>query len=208
MQLFRTRDWKKRYVNVRSLRERRGTGRLAGCAMVLCVALAIAAPGVRAQNDQDKKDDNGFSAGVTVNTKADAKAVGLPVYPGSRPHKDNSDDSSAANLGLWGGSIGFKLSLMKLETDAAPQKVAEYYRKALGKYGKVLDCTNAPALTQEQKDANEKSNTLACDDDHAKAGEVIYKVGKRDDQRIVNVEPNGTGSVYSLVYLSTKGMDK
>ena len=64
------------------------------------------------------------------------------------------------------------------------------------------------ALTQEQKDANEKSNTLACDDDHAKAGEVIYKVGKRDDQRIVNVEPNGTGSVYSLVYLSTKGMDK
>ena len=144
MQLFRTRDWKKRYVNVRSLRERRGTGRLAGCAMVLCVALAIAAPGVRAQNDQDKKDDNGFSAGVTVNTKADAKAVGLPVYPGSRPHKDNSDDSSAANLGLWGGSIGFKLSLMKLETDAAPQKVAEYYRKALGKYGKVLDCTNAP----------------------------------------------------------------
>lgn len=208
MQLFRTRDWKNRYVNVRSLRERRGTGRLAGCAMVLCVALAIAAPGVRAQNDQDKKDDNGFSAGVTVNTKADAKAVGLPVYPGSRPHKDNSDDSSAANLGLWGGSIGFKLSLMKLETDAAPQKVAEYYRKALGKYGKVLDCTNAPALTQEQKDANEKSNTLACDDDHAKAGEVIYKVGKRDDQRIVNVEPNGTGSVYSLVYLSTKGMDK
>ena len=152
---------------MRSMWNWRAVVAVASLAMALCAACALSAPAAMAQNDQDKKDDGSFSAGVTVNSKADAKAVGLPVYPGSRPHKDNSEDSSAANLGLWGGSIGFKLSVMKLETDAAPAKVAEYYRKAMSKYGKVLDCTNAPALTQEQKDADEKSNTLACDNDQA-----------------------------------------
>lgn len=193
---------------MRSMWNWRAVVTVASLVMALCAACALSAPAAMAQNDQDKKDDGSFSAGVTVNSKADAKAVGLPVYPGSRPHKDNSEDSSAANLGLWGGSIGFKLSVMKLETDAAPAKVADYYRKALSKYGKVLDCTNAPALTQEQKDADEKSNTLACDNDQAKPGEVIYKVGKHDDQHVVNVQPNGTGTIYGLVYLSTKGMDK
>jgi hypothetical protein len=164
-----------------------------------------------AAHAQSKKDDDGFSAGVNLSAKADAKDVGLPIYPGSRPHKDNSDDSSAVKFGLWGGSIGFKLALLKMETDASPDKVAAFYKKALAKYGKVLDCTNAPALTQEQKDANDKSNTLACDDDHAPAGGFVFKAGSHDEQRLVSIEPltsSSGGTNYSMVYVEAKSGDR
>jgi hypothetical protein len=182
-----------------------------GFALVgVLAAVALLAPGSSLAQSQ-KKDDDGFSAGVNLSAKADAKDVGLPIYPGSRPHKDNSDDSSAGKFGLWGGSIGFKLALLKMETDASPEKVAAFYKKALAKYGKVLDCTNAPALTQEQKDANDKSNTLACDDDHAPAGGFVFKAGTHDEQRLVSIEPltaSSGGTNYSIVYVETKGSDR
>ena len=41
-------------------------------------------------------------------------------------------------MGLWGGSTGFKLFVLKMETADAPEKVASFYRKALAKYGTVL----------------------------------------------------------------------
>jgi len=171
-------------------------------ALFMCAAIS---PAARAQDNQNKKDDDSFSAGINLSAKADAKDVGLPVYPGSQPHKDKDDDSSSVNFGLFGGSLGVKFAVMKMETGAAPDKVAAFYKKALKKYGEVLDCTSAPALTQEQKDANEKSNTLACDDDHAEKGAYVFKAGKRDDQHIVSVERGAPGTVYNLVYVSTKG---
>jgi hypothetical protein len=172
-------------------------------AFALCVALA---PAARAQDD--KKSDDSFSAGINLSAKADAKDVGLPLYPNSTPHKDKDDDSASVNFGLYGGSLGVKFAVMKMETAATPEKVADFYKKALKKYGTVLDCTNAPALTQEQKDANEKSNTLACDDDHAGKGGYVFKAGKRDDQHIVSVETGVPGTEYALVYMSTKGTSK
>ena len=186
-----------------TLRTGRAAQLISLAALVLCAALA---PAARAQDN--KKGDDSFSAGINLSAKADAKDVGLPMYPNSTPHKDKDDDTPSANFGVFGGSFGLKFAVVKMETAASPDKVAEFYKKALKKYGTVLDCTNAPALTQEQKDANEKSNTLACDDDHAEKGGYIFKAGKRDDQHIVSVEPGGPGTVYALVYMSTKGSSK
>src|SRR5208283_772260 len=56
-------------------------------------------------------------AGVIASGEADAKDVGLPLYPGSRRHKDKDEDSTGANLGLWGGGSGFKLVVLKMESD-------------------------------------------------------------------------------------------
>jgi hypothetical protein len=47
-------------------------------------------------------------AGLTVSAWATAKEVGLPIYPGSVPHKDQDQDkdSPAAKLGLWAPRLG------------------------------------------------------------------------------------------------------
>lgn len=84
---------------------------------------------------QDQK-----GAGITMTADVEAKDVGLPIYPGSRRHVDKDSDSPGVNLGLWGGGSGFKLAVLKMESDDSTDKIADYYKKKLAKYGKVLDC--------------------------------------------------------------------
>jgi hypothetical protein len=84
---------------------------------------------------------------------------------------------------------------------SAPDKVAAFYRKALGKYGKVLSC---PDLSAKPSDG-QKNKGLACDDDDKpKAGEVEFKAGTKESQHVVAIEPNGTGTVFSLLYVEAK----
>jgi hypothetical protein len=49
------------------------------------------------------------------------------------------------------------------------------------------------------------SNELTCEGDHG--NNIELKVGKKDDQHIVAVQPEGEGSSFSLVYVRTHGKD-
>ena len=116
----------------------RGNLRAALVVVVLLAALPLAAQNAKDSSAQQSSSDND-SIGFNLGKNASAKNVGLPIYPGARRHIDDANDSSALNMGLWGGSTGFKLSVLKMETTDAPEKVAAFYRKALAKYGTVLD---------------------------------------------------------------------
>jgi hypothetical protein len=146
-------------------------------------------------------------AGLIVSARATAKEVGLPIYPGSIPHKDQDkdNDSPAAKLGLWGDSFGFKLVVLKMESKDPPRKVADYYQRALAKYGMVLDCTNA---TRPQQAKDENSEKLTCDDDKPEMGGMLFKAGTKEKQHIVGVQPNGTGAVFQLLYIEARGEKK
>jgi hypothetical protein len=148
---------------------------------------------------------NEKGAGVTLAADADAKDVGLPLYPGSRRHVDKDNDSPGVNLGLWGGGSGFKLSVLKLESDDSLDKISNYYKKHLSKYGKVLDCTHpSPDAAKDKDDDTDSSKPLTCGTDKADNGGVLYKSGTRPNQYLVSVEPNpsGHGSLVSLVHLA------
>jgi hypothetical protein len=179
---------------------------------------AIAANSLWAQEkaQKDTSKDKEFSvtvqgpetdAGLIVSARATAKEVGLPIYPGSIPHKDQNqdNDSPAAKLGLWGTSFGFKLVVLKMESKDAPRKVADYYQRALAKYGTVLDCTNA-ARPQQAKDEN--SEKLTCGDDKPETGGMLFKAGTKEKEHIVGVQPNGTGAVFQLLYVEARGGKK
>jgi hypothetical protein len=144
--------------------------------------------------------------GLIISGKAGAEDVGLPIYAGSKLHKDNSDDSAAARLGLWGGGSGFKLAVLKMDTNDSPEKVAAFYKKALAKYGKVLDCSNpSPA----QPNAEKKDDILTCGDDKPDKGGLLFKSGTKQKQHIVGIQPNGQGTFYQLVALGDwKSADK
>jgi hypothetical protein len=146
-------------------------------------------------------------AGLILSSQATAKEVGLPLYPGSLPHKDQdkNNDTPAAKLGLWGSSFGFKLVVLKMESKDTPRKVADYYQKALGKYGKVLDCTNS---VQSQQAKDEDSDKLTCGDDKPDAGGMLFKAGTKEKQHIVAVQPTGSGALFQLLYLESRGEKK
>jgi hypothetical protein len=147
------------------------------------------------------------SAGLVVSGNASAKEVGLPIYPGAKPHKDKDNDSPSAQVGLWGSSFGFKLAVMKMESGDAPDKIAEFYKKALGKYGKVLNCSQA-SPESSGKDKSGSSNTLDCGDDKAEPGEMLFKAGTKEKQHIVGIKPSGQGSLFQLVYVEARGDEK
>jgi len=153
---------------------------------------------------QAQKDDG--SAGVVLRSQATAKEVGLPIYPGARPHKDKSGDTPATQLGLWGGAFSFKLVVLKLESADAPEKVAEFYRKALGKYGTLLDCS-APSPTTGEKGKSSSSKQLECGDDKPEKGGMLFKAGTKEKLHIVAIQSNGKGSVFQLIYVEARGGD-
>jgi len=90
-----------------------------------------------------------------------------------------------------GGAFGFKLVVLKLESGDAPKKVAAFYRKALAKYGPVLDCSNPPA-TPAGKD---HAATLTCGDDKPDPGGQLFKAGSKEKQHLVSVKPSGSARV-------------
>src|SRR5712691_644401 len=146
-------------------------------------------------------------AGVMLSKQATAKDVGLPVYPGARAHKDEKEDSPTVQMGLWGGSFGFKLAVMKMESNDTPEKIAEFYKKALAKYGSVLNCSD-PSQKAGAKDKAGSSNKLECEDDKPEKGELLFKAGTKKKQHIVAIQPNGQGSRFQMVYVEARGDEK
>ncbi len=173
--------------------------------MRMCFLVAVGwvgAVGVTAARAQEKD-----SAGLIVSGNASAKEVGLPIYPGAKPHREKDNDSPAARIGLWGSSFGFKLAVMKMESSDAPGKIAEFYKKALARYGKVLNCSQA-SPDSSAKDKSGSSNSLNCGDDKPAPGDMVFKAGTKEKQHIVGIKPNGQGSLFQLVYLEARGDDK
>ena len=203
---MRTSIGMKTETNITSARRprQRRTLRAALFFVVLAAALPLAAQDQKDSNAQQSSSDSD-NIGFNLGKNASAKDVGLPIYPGARRHKDDANDSSALNMGFSGGSTGFKLFILKMDSTDAPEKVASFYRKALAKYGTVLDCSNASAATSSSDDKSAKK--LTCEDEKPKPSEISLKAGTKDKQHTVGVEPNGTGSTFQLVYVETKGTD-
>src|SRR6202789_2805283 len=150
-------------------------------ALAFAIAIILASPSASLAQNQNgsssgssstQSDSGNFSAGINLGKDASAKDVGVPLYPGSHRHQDSKDDSSALNLGLWGGSSGFKMAMLKMDSTDSPDKIAAFYRRAFSKYGKVLTCSgpgsdSAAAQNSSGGDSKDaaKSTNLSCDND-------------------------------------------
>lgn len=178
-------------------------------AISLALALGIVAP-VLSQDSASKEkslDVRSSVGDLHVGKDADAKKVGLPLYPGAQL-KPNGEDQSQANLSIATESFGMKLVVANYISDDAPGKLLEFYRDKLKKYGKVLECHSAKLGDVSAHDDDKDSNTskeLKCDDNSGPVTEL--KVGTDDNQHIVAVEPGegSKGSKFALIYVHTRG---
>lgn len=143
----------------------------------------------------------GFSGGIEARPDASVDDVGLPAYPGAVRQQDRGDDKSAVTLGLWGGSFGLKLVVLKFASGDRLDSVAAFYRDALGRYGKVLDCSQPPPKATPRVD----KSVLDCDGDTPEPGERLYKVGTPKAQRIVSLKQVGNSVHFQMVRLEATG---
>ncbi|HWY21060.1 MAG TPA: hypothetical protein VNX26_07550 [Candidatus Acidoferrum sp.] len=155
-------------------------------------------------NGQDKQVDiNTFAGGIHVSKQADVSDIGLVVYPGARPKEKDSDHSDkSANVNISGFGFGLKVVAVEYESDDAPVKILAFYKDQLKKYGNVLECHTSKGNWNVNMGKN-SSDELTCEGSGGK--DVELKAGKKYDQHIVAIEPEGRGSSFSLVYVRTHG---
>jgi hypothetical protein len=106
------------------------------------------------------------------------------------------------------GSFHLRVKAASYRTPDSPDKVEAFYRKALGRYGDVIKCSNdrpvgEPTRTQEGLTCNDDNKHVAIDDDMSRKMEL--KAGSRQHQHIVAINPDGTGTRLGLVALDLPG---
>jgi hypothetical protein len=160
------------------------------------------------QNGEDKQVDiNTPLGGIHVSKGANVADVGLAVYPGARLKQEDSNGSDkSANVNISSFGFGLKVVALEYQSDDSPGKLVAYYKDELKKYGKVLEChTSHLDVNPDIKGSDHGSHELTCEG--SSGSNIELKVGTKENQHIVAVEPDGKGSSFSLVYVRTHGKD-
>ena len=178
-------------------------------AVVLTVFLSMASvlAGVAQEADSQNKNVDVRSpiGDLHVGSDADAKKIGVPLYPGARL-KSHDRDSDQANLSVLTEAFGMKLVVVNYVSDDDQAKIVAFYRNKLKKYGKVLEChsdKHGGDVSVENDKGGDKE--LKCEQGSGPVTEL--KVGSEENQHLVAVEARegGRGSEFALVYVHTRG---
>ena len=184
-----------------------------GLALAFVALLLVAGCSIRQEGGpgQDKKVEIKTPfGGVSVNGDNTPQETGLAVYPGAKPKQDQDSKSKSANVNLSSGIFGLKVAVVEMVTSDSPEKVADYYRKELAKRGKVVECAGRKGVTLggngKSSDSGDDSKRLTCSDE--KGGKTLeLKVGTRDNQHLVAIEPKDGHTEFALVYVRVRGKD-
>ena len=185
--------------------------KMAGVAMMIAATALMS--GCRIESDKKNGNDNVKIAtpfgGMTVKTNDNVvvEGLGLPVYPGAQLVKKDKNNG-AADVNMSFGSFQLRVKAASYRTPDSPDQVTAFYRKALGRYGDVIQCQNdkpvgvnstAEGLTCD----NEKQNHVYVNDDES--GKMQLKAGSKQHQHIVAIDPEGNGTKFGLVALDLPG---
>lgn len=186
---------------------------LSGAPRQLLLAAMLCAGAALAQATEPAAPAPGFKAGIEAHGQVSAADLGLPIFPGARVQRDKPDESGQVALGLWGGSMGFKLHAAKYSSRAPIEQLAAFYREALAAHGTVIDCSSGkPVALASAASAPVDSSTLSCDNKKPSVpGEVIYKVGSAKNFRLVALQPrqgssSSNGVNFQLVRMQSQGL--
>ena len=145
---------------------------------------------------------------VKTNDANVQSSIGLPEYPGATLVKKDKD-SGSADINMSFGSFQLRVKAMSYRTSDSPEKVKEFYRNALTRYGTVIECRdNHPVgtLTHTAEGLtcdNEKENHITVDEDISR--KLEFKAGSKQHQHIVAIEPESGGTKFGLVALDLPG---
>lgn len=179
----------------------------------LAAACLLFAAGCHVQVD---KDSNGKEKNVKVETplgglhvrsgNTDAADVGLPAYPGSTIAPDKDGDKSA-DVHMGFGQWQLRVRVVNYQSSDPQDKVLSFYKKALGRYGNVIQCqgekpmgtptTTAEGLTCSGKGGRGEVNI---------SDNLSLKAGSPRHQHIFSIEKNdGSGTRFALIELQLPG---
>ncbi len=188
--------------------------RIAIITLIASAALLLVAGCSINVDNKDKKDGDGKVdiktpfADLKVDSSPKAVDNGIPVYPGAKLRPSEKDgDNHSANVDL--GAFGFSLKVIAAEYDSddSPEKVKAFYEDKMKSFGPTLVCKghSDDGGDVHMKGDGKSDNKLTCSDTHGDGWEI--KVGTGDNEHLVSIEPNGSGTRFGTVFIQTHGKD-
>jgi hypothetical protein len=176
---------------------------LAPTAAASLACLLAGTPAAHAQNS--------FDLSVHASSEVTPAAIGLPVYPGAKLAAKHGEADAAFDIGFTAGDTRLRLEGIGYDSDDSPDRVLEFYRKALSRYGDVLECDHGHAVGS----LSVTSSGLRCSD--KKGGEKVningrldsskdhdLRAGSPDEFRIAGVDGSDTkSSHFVIMYVKT-----
>jgi hypothetical protein len=146
---------------------------------------------------------------VKTNDAVVLENIGLPAYPGAQPVKKDKDNG-AADVNMNFGRFQLRVKAASYRTGDSLEKVEAFYRDSLKRYGDVIECRDnrpigTPTRTLQDLTCDHKEGSHISVDDHPGKHELELKTGSRQHQRIVSLEPEGSGTKFGLVVLDLPG---
>jgi hypothetical protein len=181
------------------------TSLIAGLAALLLAACSISV------DDKDKKNEKvdiqSPLGNIKVNTdEKSATDNGIPVYPGAHLRPVENGDNHAANINLGAMGFGLKVIAAEYETDDSPEKVKAFYQDKMKTFGGVLVCqghSGGSDVHINRKD--DEDGKLSCKGTHGDGWEI--KTGTPQNERMVSIEPRGSGTRFGTVLVQTHGKE-
>jgi len=181
------------------------------CLTLLVVCSTILFIGACSVNvdDKDKKnakvDIQTPFANLKVDSSEKAADNGIPVYPGAHLRPAENGDNHSANINLGAAGFGLKVIAAEYETNDSPEKVKAFYEDKMKRFGTTLVCNGHRGgsdvhISMHNKDEDKK---LSCADTSGDGWEI--KAGTSDDEHLVSIEPNGSGTRFGTVLVQTRG---
>ena len=175
---------------------------LLAVAGLLCAGCRIDVDKAKNGEDKNVKIDTPLGGLHVSSDGTTAADIGLPVYPGAQLNEDKQGDKSA-DIHFGFGDWQFRLKVVKYKSSDPPDKVLAFYKKSLGRYGDVIQCSGktavgSPTMTSEGLTCDDSGSSHQVNLDESQS----LKAGSKHHQHIVGIEKSdGSGTVFSLVEL-------
>ncbi|HVW78136.1 MAG TPA: hypothetical protein VHB45_11035 [Alloacidobacterium sp.] len=185
------------------------------CFGLLVLLSIVVVTACRVQVDKNKNgDDKNVKidtpmGGLHVRTdQMTAADVGLPVYPGAQIISSQNDKSADIHMGF--GKWQLRIKVINYQTGDSQDQVLAFYRKALGRYGDVIQCSGdsavgTPTTTSEGLTCS-NGNTQHANINDTEDG-LNLRAGSRHHQHIVGFKSSNSGSKFTLVELELPESD-
>jgi hypothetical protein len=172
-------------------------------ALLVCSGCRIQVDKSKDGEDKNVKIDTPMG-GLHVKTNdLTAADIGLPVYPGAQVAPDHDNDK-AADIHMGFGKWQLRVKVVNYQTPDSQDQVLTFYRKALGRYGDVIECNhNSPVGTPTST-----REGLTCDEHHNKnvhideGDDLSLRAGSTHHQHIIGFKgSSGNNTKFALVEL-------
>ena len=143
---------------------------------------------------------------VKTNDSSVLQGLGLPIYPGAQFQQDSGKSNGSADVDLNLGVFSLRIKSAAFKSSDSPDQLIAFYRKALTRYGDVIECQQGQTVGS----LTHTAEGLTCAEDKnshydGDSRKIKLMAGSKQHQHVVIIGPDGNASKLQIVAMDLPG---